>query len=109
MTDHTWHIAGDADGNPTTTSCQHLTDDDHHPLAPPRLECPDCIREGSQWVHLRQCLSCGHVGCCDSSPRRHATHHWNQTRHPLVRSVQPGESWAWCYPDKLFLLPEEQP
>jgi len=56
--------------------------------------CEDCLRIGSRWVHLRLCLSCGHVGCCDSSPNRHATKHFHQTTHPLVRSIEPGESWG---------------
>jgi CPA1 family monovalent cation:H+ antiporter len=67
--------------------------------------CEDCLREGTDWVHLRECLTCGHVGCCDSSPRRHARAHWLTTRHPIVRSLEPGEDWAWCYADQLFLLP----
>lgn len=62
--------------------------------------CEDCVRIGSGWVHLRLCLSCGHVGCCDSSPNRHATRHFRETAHPLVRSIEPGESWVWCYADE---------
>lgn len=62
--------------------------------------CEDCVRIGSRWVHLRLCLSCGHVGCCDSSPNRHATRHFRETAHPLVRSIEPGESWVWCYADE---------
>jgi CPA1 family monovalent cation:H+ antiporter len=63
--------------------------------------CEDCVREGSQWVHLRLCLACGHVGCCDSSPRRHATAHFHDSAHPVVRSAEPGESWRWCYVHEL--------
>jgi monovalent cation/hydrogen antiporter len=59
--------------------------------------CEECVREGYQWVHLRLCLACGHVGCCDSSPRRHATAHFHETAHPVIRSAEPGESWRWCY------------
>ena len=60
--------------------------------------CPECVAEGlTGWVHLRACLACGHVGCCDSSPGRHATAHFEQSGHPTMRSVQPGESWRWCY------------
>ncbi len=62
--------------------------------------CPDCLAEGSRWVHLRECLSCGHVGCCDSSPRRHATAHFRATRHPIMRSFEPGEDWRWCFVDQ---------
>ena len=61
--------------------------------------CEDCLQQGTRWVHLRLCLSCGHVGCCDSSPERHATGHHHQTGHPVIRSFQPGESWRWCYLD----------
>jgi uncharacterized UBP type Zn finger protein len=60
--------------------------------------CPDCQAAGlTGWVHLRACLDCGHVGCCDSSPGRHATRHFEESGHPVMRSVQPGESWRWCY------------
>lgn len=61
--------------------------------------CPDCLAEGSRWVHLRQCLTCGHVGCCDSSPRKHATAHFQASDHPVMRSIEPGESWRWCFVD----------
>lgn len=62
--------------------------------------CEDCLREGTRWVHLRLCLSCGHVGCCDSSPQRHATSHFKAGGHPVIRSFQPGEDWRWCYVDE---------
>jgi ubiquitin-hydrolase Zn-finger-containing protein len=68
-------------------------------------ECEDCVREGSDWVHLRRCLACQHVGCCDNSPRRHATAHWRAAGHPVMASAEPGEDWAWCYPDELMLVP----
>ncbi|MDQ0380734.1 Na+/H+ antiporter [Amycolatopsis thermophila] len=61
--------------------------------------CVDCLREGTTWVHLRLCLECGHVGCCDSSPRKHATQHFHDTRHPVIRSYEPGENWRWCFVD----------
>ncbi|MDT3677939.1 MAG: UBP-type zinc finger domain-containing protein [Burkholderiaceae bacterium] len=67
--------------------------------------CEECLKTGSRWVHLRLCLSCGHVGCCDSSPNRHATRHYHATRHPIVRSFEPGEDWGWCYVDELTLQP----
>jgi CPA1 family monovalent cation:H+ antiporter len=60
-------------------------------------ECGDCLREGTVWVALRQCLECGNVGCCDSSPRRHATAHFHETQHPGMESAEPGEDWRWCY------------
>jgi CPA1 family monovalent cation:H+ antiporter len=64
--------------------------------------CEDCLREGSTWVHLRLCLECGHVGCCDSSPRRHATQHFHLTHHPVIRSYEPGENWRWCFVDRII-------
>jgi hypothetical protein len=63
--------------------------------------CEDCVRVGGQWVHLRLCLACGHVGCCDSSPARHATAHFHESDHPVVRSAEPGESWRWCFRHEL--------
>jgi uncharacterized UBP type Zn finger protein len=63
--------------------------------------CEDCVLTGDPWVHLRMCLTCGHVACCDSSPNRHASKHWRSTTHPLVRSAEPGEAWIWCYVDEL--------
>jgi len=65
--------------------------------------CEDCLRTGGTWVHLRLCMACGHVGCCDSSPNRHATRHNNATGHPVVASFEPGEAWMYCYPDNLMV------
>jgi uncharacterized UBP type Zn finger protein len=62
--------------------------------------CEECVRMGDTWVHLRLCLECGHVGCCDSSKNKHATRHFHRSQHPLVRSLEPGESWVWCYVDE---------
>lgn len=59
--------------------------------------CQECLELGTRWVHLRLCLTCGHVGCCDSSPMRHATGHAHAVGHPIVQSMEPGESWRWCY------------
>jgi CPA1 family monovalent cation:H+ antiporter len=64
---------------------------------PEEPECGDCLREGTVWVALRQCLECGNVGCCDSSPRRHATAHFHEHQHPVIESAEPGEDWRWCY------------
>jgi len=70
---------------------------------PPRARgCEECLAMGASWVHLRRCLTCGHVGCCDSSPNRHATKHFRQTAHPVIQSFEPGEEWEWCYEDELF-------
>ena len=78
--------------------CRHLAE---LTPAPPKTPdgCEECLAMGSRWVHLRLCLSCGHVGCCDSSPNRHATAHYKKIKHPVVASFEPGERWAWCYPD----------
>ena len=75
---------------------------------PDRIEgCANCLREGGVWLHLRICLRCGHVGCCDDSPNRHATAHARATEHPIIRSVEPGEEWSWCFVDELAMrLPE---
>ena len=67
--------------------------------------CEECLSMDSSWVHLRLCLSCGHVGCCDSSPGKHATRHFRTSRHPLIRSYEPGEDWAFCYLDDVILEP----
>ncbi len=62
--------------------------------------CPECVELGDTWVHLRLCLECGHVGCCDSSKNKHATKHFHRAKHPLIRSIEPGEAWMWCYVDE---------
>ena len=67
--------------------------------------CPTCEEHGSRWVHLRMCLTCGSVGCCDSSKPRHARAHFEATGHPIVRSIEPGETWGWCYVDRAYLGP----
>jgi uncharacterized UBP type Zn finger protein len=64
--------------------------------------CEECLKIGGRWLHLRMCQSCGKVGCCDDSPNRHATAHNAATGHPIIRSVEPGEDWSWCYPDELM-------
>lgn len=69
--------------------------------------CQACVDAGDTWVHLRQCLVCGNTACCDNSANRHATGHANSTGHALIRSAQPGEIWAWCYPDNAFFIPGE--
>ena len=70
--------------------------------------CEECLKIGARWVHLRMCQECGKIGCCDNSPNRHATAHYHETQHPIIRSVQPGEDWSWCYVDELMmrLVPE---
>ncbi|MGH9943661.1 MAG: ubiquitin carboxyl-terminal hydrolase 14 [Pyrinomonadaceae bacterium] len=83
------------------TLCTHL--DTSREVTPGSDGCEECLKTGDAWVHLRLCLSCGRVGCCDSSPNRHATKHFRQTGHPIVRSFEPGEEWAWCYVDETEL------
>jgi CPA1 family monovalent cation:H+ antiporter len=88
----------------TTYSCEHLDaaprDRESDPTADAEKQCQDCVREGfTNWVHLRKCLSCGHLACCDSSPRRHASAHFERTDHPVMRSAEPGEEWRWCFVD----------
>ena len=65
--------------------------------------CEDCIKTGDEWVALRMCLTCGHVGCCDSSKNQHATKHFKETNHPIMKSVTPGEEFIWCYVDNIYL------
>ena len=83
--------------------CTHL--DTVHVTALPEnvAGCEGCLRIGGWWVHLRLCLTCGHVGCCDSSPNRHATRHAESTGHPVVASIERGEAWRWCYVDEIAL------
>jgi uncharacterized UBP type Zn finger protein len=66
--------------------------------------CEDCLREGGKWLHLRICLECGHVGCCDDSPGRHASAHHASTGHPLIRSLEPGEVWSFCFDDQVAMV-----
>jgi uncharacterized UBP type Zn finger protein len=81
-------------------TCAHLQSAaDREP--PATLECEDCVAAGHRdWVHLRMCLSCGHVGCCDSSPGKHASAHYAEKQHPVIQSVEPGETWHWCFVDE---------
>jgi uncharacterized UBP type Zn finger protein len=72
-------------------------------VSPSADGCEDCLLSGDRWVHLRMCMTCGHVGCCDSSKNRHARAHHAATAHPIVASIEPGESWRWCYPDQMYL------
>ena len=81
-------------------SCQHLKG--LKPQKPHTKGCEECLKIGDSWVHLRLCLHCGHVGCCDSSKNKHATKHHHATQHAVIRSLEPGEEWGFCYPDDLF-------
>ena len=84
-------------------TCTHL---DHITITqlPESTEgCEECLAAGGKWVHLRICLECGHVGCCDDSPGKHATAHARATEHPIIRSLEPGEDWCWCFEDELAM------
>jgi uncharacterized UBP type Zn finger protein len=85
--------------------CDHVSTVKIHEVERPAAGCEDCLKIGGRWVHLRKCLTCGHVGCCDSSPNRHATKHYKTTSHPIVASAEPGETWVWCYADDEAISP----
>lgn len=97
--------------------CEHLDEvatAEREPRQPSGRGCKECLETGSVWVHLRLCLEFGHVGCCDHSPRRHARAHFHETRHPVIKSFEPGEHWAWCFEDEIAIpsipvLPDETP
>jgi uncharacterized UBP type Zn finger protein len=72
-------------------------------VEPSAQGCEECLRRGDTWVHLRECLICGHVGCCDESANRHATKHFHATEHPIIKSLEPGEDWRWCYVDEVLV------
>ena len=80
--------------------CTHLNQIQE--VTPSADGCEDCLRIGDTWVHLRLCVICGHVGCCDQSKNRHATKHFHATSHPIIKSFEPGEDWGWCYVDQVF-------
>jgi hypothetical protein len=82
------------------TECAHVAE--IHAVTPSADGCEDCLAIGDTWFHLRLCLHCGHMGCCDTSKNKHATKHFHDTGHAIVRSAQPGEEWAWCYVDEVF-------
>ncbi len=81
--------------------CEHL--DQIQVVATDERVCPECVRLGDSWVHLRLCLTCGQVGCCDSSKNRHASHHAADSGHPIVGSLERGEAWQWCYVDQVVV------
>ena len=80
-----------------TAPCEHAAQIKVRTVTRPAQGCDECMKIGAHWVQLRECLSCGHVGCCDSSANRHATAHFLETGHPIVTSAEPGETWAYCY------------
>ena len=79
-------------------TCTHLTEADRS-TRPRTNGCEKCLAMGDTWVHLRLCLTCGHVGCCDDSKNKHATKHFHSSKHPVMRSLEPGETWGWCFVD----------
>jgi uncharacterized UBP type Zn finger protein len=89
----------------TDSICTHM--DQATDVTPSGNGCVECLASGDRWVHLRLCETCGHVGCCDSSPNKHATAHFHAERHPLIQSYEPGEDWWWCYLDNVaFQVPD---
>jgi uncharacterized UBP type Zn finger protein len=87
--------------NVSAARCSHVAQ--IKPVLPSAPGCEECLKMGDSWVHLRICMNCGHVGCCDSSKNKHATKHYHATTHPIVRSLEPGEDWGWCYEDEVML------
>lgn len=86
-------------------ACQHLAE--IQDVVPSADGCEDCLKIGDEWVHLRLCLTCGHVGCCDNSKNKHATRHFQETGHPMIVSYEPEEEWLWCYVDQVMVSPQE--
>jgi uncharacterized UBP type Zn finger protein len=90
-------------GQIQSSQCSHL--DQIQAVTPSAAGCTDCLRTGDRWVHLRICLSCGYVGCCNDSKNKHATRHFQATSHPLIQSYESGENWVWCYLDQTVMEP----
>ncbi len=82
-------------------SCTHVAG--IREVKPSADGCEDCLKTGDQWVQLRLCRMCGHVGCCDSSKNKHATRHFQTTTHPIISSFKSGQDWSWCYVDKIYV------
>lgn len=85
-------------------TCSHLDQIQVTELPEPPLGCEECLKIGASWVHLRMCELCGKVSCCDDSPNRHATAHFHESGHPVIRSAEPGEDWSWCYVDEFAFV-----
>ncbi len=77
-------------------------------VKPSAQGCEECLKNGETWMHLRICLVCGHVGCCDTSAHKHATKHFEQTGHPIIQSFEKGENWLWCYVDEVLMQPRQK-
>jgi hypothetical protein len=91
----------------TAPACTHLSDATD--VTPSGNGCVECLAMGGRWVHLRLCMTCGHVGCCDSSPSKHASAHFRTVDHPLVQSYEPGEDWWWCFADEVAFTVADKP
>jgi uncharacterized UBP type Zn finger protein len=87
----------------SSAPCTHLDSVERIELPAEIAGCAECLEQGMRWVHLRMCQECGHIGCCDNSPGKHATGHFHETGHPIIRSAEPGEDWSWCYVDEVML------
>jgi hypothetical protein len=87
-----------------SVTCTHIGEVKNVTLPPPPLVCEECVKIDGWWVHLRMCEICGKVGCCDNSPNKHATAHFHETSHPIIRSAEPGEDWSWCYVDEVMFV-----
>ena len=85
-------------------TCSHIDQVQMFEPAGPVAGCKECLETGGWWVHLRMCQICGHIGCCDDSPSKHATAHFHASAHPIIRSVEPGEDWSWCYVDEVMFI-----
>jgi hypothetical protein len=97
-----------AAGNTMSEHCHHLRS--IHKVTPSARGCEECLKTGDWWVHLRICRTCGHVGCCDDSPNKHATAHYHATSHPIIEGYDPPEGWGWCYVDEEMVdLPDQTP
>ena len=83
-----------------TLNCTHL--DGIAVVTPQNNGCEECLKSGDEWLHLRLCRTCGHVGCCDQSKNKHATKHFKATDHPIIEGYDPPEGWGWCYVDEVF-------
>ncbi|MEJ2597702.1 MAG: UBP-type zinc finger domain-containing protein [Anaerolineales bacterium] len=90
-------------GQIQSDQCSHL--DQIHEVTPSAAGCTDCLKTGDRWVHLRICLVCGYVGCCNDSKNKHATRHFHATNHAIMQSFEPGENWVWCYLDRIVMEP----
>jgi uncharacterized UBP type Zn finger protein len=89
--------------------CTHVDQIQITELPPSIAGCEECLKTGSRWLHLRMCMTCGKIGCCDSSPNRHARVHAGEAGHPIVRSAEPGEDWSWCFIDEVAYVISADP